>query len=154
MRYEGSMYFTSASLKRFLISLFSQGPTSFRMGLPLRSVWTSPDIKISCSMACITLKRALALGEAPAHMEHDSHVEQNPLSFCLDTAHMHSRLFTHKAGMVSHVLSAIFKAGMQSIHGSHQACSRCVTVLQCSQLQGLQTLPSTVRDPCMTPHQA
>ena len=53
MRYEGSMYFTSASLKRFLISLFIQGPTSFRMGLPLRSVWTSPDIKSSCSVACI-----------------------------------------------------------------------------------------------------
>ena len=42
IKYEGSIYFTSASLKRFLISDFSQGPTSFRIGLPLRSVCTSP----------------------------------------------------------------------------------------------------------------
>ena len=44
------MYLTSQSLKCRFISDFIQGPTSFRMGLPLASVRTSPASRMSCEV--------------------------------------------------------------------------------------------------------
>ena len=51
--YEGSMYLMSASLKWLFSSVRIHRPTSFRMGLPLRSVSWVPAARMSCTAQSI-----------------------------------------------------------------------------------------------------